>query len=67
MSDITKEEREEVDRLNQQITMRKLKIEATEWKHAFESLVLYVRNNMCELSLFEFLNKVVELRPRKEK
>lgn len=64
---ITAEEKAEVLFLNSKVERRKLEIEVKEWKRAFESLALWVRNNLNEMDLFEFMNKVLELRPRKEK
>ena len=64
---ITPEEKAEVLFLNSKVERRKLEIEVKEWKRAFESLALWVRNNLNERDLFQFMNKVLELRPRKEK
>ena len=64
---ITPEEKAEMVYLNSKVERRKLQIEVQEWKRAFESLALWVRNNLNEMSLFELMNKIVELRPRKEK
>ena len=64
---ITPEEKAEILFLNSKVERRKLEIEVKEWKTAFESLALWVRNNLNEIDLFQFMNKVVELRPRKEK
>lgn len=64
---ITPEEKAEILYLNSKVERRKLEIEVKEWKTAFESLALWVRNNLNEMDLFQLMNKVVELRPRKEK
>lgn len=67
MNDLTSEEKCHIDKLNENIKERKLKIALNEWKTAFNRLALWVRNNFSETNSFEVLQKINELRPSKDK
>lgn len=67
MAHLTDEEKVEFAYLTSKVERRKLEIQIKEWKQAFESLALWVRNNFSTTSLFDVLEKIRELRPIKER
>lgn len=66
MSNLTEEEKKEILVLNSKVERRKLEIKIKEWTTAFESLALWIRNNFGNTNLFEVLEKIKELRPKKD-
>lgn len=67
MAHLTDEEKVEFAYLTSKVERRKLEIQIKEWKQAFESLALWVRNNFSTTSLFDVLEKIRELIPTKER